>query len=304
MNVALMGSVSSSWYALDALVRGGVEITGVLGVDESRARHVSDYRCLRERAGDAGIPFHSFAKVSEPDVEKFLLNRAPDLLWVIGLSQLVPDRLMAIARIGGVGFHPTMLPEGRGRAPVAWTILRGARAAANLFFLTDEPDAGDIIIQREVPVRPDDYSEDLIERTNRVLADAVLELAPRIRAGDVPRTPQDHSKASYYPKRIPADGLIDWAESTDGVYRLIRAAGRPYPGAFTHHQQQRLTVWRGRPSEAYAAGGSGKPGTVLSVSSSAGIAVATGDGAILMTDVEPESGDQASAVLEVGALLS
>ncbi|MCH7721134.1 MAG: methionyl-tRNA formyltransferase [Planctomycetes bacterium] len=304
MNVALMGSVSSSWYALDALIRGEVEVTGVLGVDESRAEHVSDYRSLRERGGDAGIPFHSFVKVSEPGVEAFLMDHAPDLLWVIGLSQLVPDRLMAIARIGGVGFHPTMLPEGRGRAPVAWTILRGARAAANLFFLTDEPDGGDIIIQREVPVLPDDYSEDLIERTNRVLADAILELAPRICAGDVPRTPQDHSKASYYPKRTPADGLIDWAESTEAIYRLIRAAGRPYRGAFTRHQQQRLTVWRGRPSEACAAGGSGRPGSVLSVSRSTGIAVATGDGAILMTEVEAESGDEASDVLQVGALLS
>ena len=304
MNIALIGSVSSSWYALDALVRGQVEVTGVLGVDESRARQVSDYRSLRERADDTGIPFHSFVKVSEPGVEKFLTDHAPDLLWVIGLSQLVPDRLTAIARIGSVGFHPTMLPEGRGRAPVAWTILHGARAAANLFFLNDEPDAGDIIIQREVPVRPDDYSEDLIERTNRVLADAIIELAPRIRAGDVPRTPQDHSKATYYAKRTPADGRIDWADSTDGIYRLIRAAGRPYPGAFTHYQQQRLTVWRGRPSEACAGGGSAKPGTVLSVSGSIGIAVATGDGAILMTDVEPESDNQASDVLEVGALLS
>ena len=304
MNVALMGSVSSSWYALDALIRGGVEVTGVLGVDESRAEQVSDYRSLRQRAVDAHIPFHSFVKVSETAVETFLTDHAPDLLWVIGLSQLVPDRLMAIARVGSVGFHPTMLPEGRGRAPVAWTILNGARAAANLFFLTDEPDAGDIIIQREVLVGPDDYSEDLIERTNRVLAEAIIELAPRIRAGDIPCTPQDHSKATYYAKRTPADGLIDWADSTDAVYRLIRAAGRPYPGAFTHHQQQKLTVWRGRPREARVANGSGKPGAVVSVSSSTGVTVATGDGAILMTDVEPESGGQIVDLLEVGARLS
>ena len=130
MNVALMGSVSSSWHALDALIRGGVEVTGVLGVDESHAERISDYRSLRDRAAQARVPFHSFVKVSEPDVESFLKAHAPDLLWVIGLSQLVPQRLIDIAPAGGVGFHPTMLPEGRGRAPVAWTILRGARAAA------------------------------------------------------------------------------------------------------------------------------------------------------------------------------
>ncbi len=116
MNVALIGSVSSSYYSLDALIRAGVEITGVLGLDESLASTVSDFRSLEELATQAGIPFESFVKISEPHVERFLHEHAPDLLWVIGLSQLVPDRLIRIARHGGIGFHPTMLPEGRGRA--------------------------------------------------------------------------------------------------------------------------------------------------------------------------------------------
>lgn len=304
MNVALMGSVSSSWHTLDALLRGGVEVTGVLGVDESQAARISDYRSLRELAVDGGIPFHPFIKVSEPAVEAFLKAHAPDLLWVIGLSQLVPERLIRIARVGGVGFHPTMLPEGRGRAPVAWTILLGARAAANLFFLSDEPDAGDIIVQREVPLLPDDYSEDLIHRTNLVLAEAIMELAPRIRAGDLPRRPQDHSKATYYPKRTPADGLIDWSTTTDQVYRLIRAAGRPYPGAFTQYRQHKLIVWRGKPDCAAEVPDDAGPGCVLDINEANGILVATGDGTIRLTEVEVEAGGRAIDILEPGATLS
>lgn len=304
MNVALMGSVSSSWHALDALIRGGVDVTSVLGVDESRAERISDYRSLRELALKAGIPFHSFVKVSEPRVEAFLEAHAPDLLWVIGLSQMVPERLIKLARFGGVGFHPTMLPEGRGRAPVAWTILRGARAAANLFFLSDEPDAGDIIVQREVPVLPDDYSEDLIHRTNLVLAEATLELAPQIRAGNIPRTPQDHSKATYYPKRTPADGLIDWAATTDQIYRLIRAAGRPYPGAFTHYKQRKLTVWRGQPGQMPAGAGATEPGYIAAIDKASGALVATGDGSIWMTEIELEGHDPARHILEIGTRLS
>jgi methionyl-tRNA formyltransferase len=304
MNVVLMGSVSSSWYTLDALIRGDVEVTGVLGVDEARAQRISDYRSLRELAVGAGIPFHSFAKVSEPEVQTFLESHAPDLLWVIGLSQLVPERLIKVARHGGIGFHPTMLPEGRGRAPVAWTILLGARAAVNLFFLTNEPDAGDIIVQREVPVLPDDYSEDLIHRTNLVLRDLTLELAPRIKAGDLPRTPQDHGRATHYPKRTPADGLIDWATTTDQVYRLIRAAGRPYPGAFTQCGSRKLIIWRGKPAAPSKAVGTAEPGSVLAVKEPDGILVATGDGAIWMIEIEVEGGGQASQLLEVGTKLS
>lgn len=304
MNVTLIGSVSSSWYALDALIRGGVEVAGVLGVDESQAGRISDYRSLRQLAAGAGIPFHSFVKVSEPDVQVLLKAHTPDLLWVIGLSQLVPQRLIKIARAGGVGFHPTMLPEGRGRAPVAWTILLGARAAANLFFLTDEPDAGDIIVQREVPVLPNDYSEDLIHRTNLVLAEAILELAPRLRLGDIPRTPQDQSKATYYAKRTPADGLIDWSATTEKVYRLIRAAGRPYPGAFTHCKRRKLTVWRGIPAEIPDETRAAQPGCVLTLTDTGQVLVATGDGAIRLTEVEVEGGGSVADILEVGARLS
>lgn len=300
MNVALMGSVSSSWHALEALIRGGVEVTAVLGVEESQAPKISDYRSLRELAAAAGIPFHAFVKVSQPDVESFLRPHASDLLWVIGLSQLLPNRLLEIAGVGGVGFHPTMLPEGRGRAPVAWTILLGARAAVSLFFLTDEPDAGDIITQREVPVLPDDYSEDLIHRTNLVLADVVAELAPAIRCGRLPRRPQDHSKATYYEKRAPADGLIDWSTPTDGIYRLIRAASRPYPGAFTRWADRKLIVWRGRPAEPDEVAEDCDAGCVLTVDQQKGILVGTGDGGFWMTEVKVPGGGIAHQIVEVG----
>jgi methionyl-tRNA formyltransferase len=302
MNVALIGSVSSSWFALDALIRTGVEITAVCGLDESRAERISDYRSLRPLAERAGIPYLPFVKVGAPEVEAFLRGHRPDLLWVIGLSQLIPDRLVRIARHGGVGFHPTMLPKGRGRAPVAWTILRNERAAANLFFLADEPDAGDIIIQREVPVLPDDYSEDLIQRTNEVLADAIIEIAPLIKSGNLPRIPQDHSKATHYKKRTPADGLVDWSQSTEQIYRLIRAAGRPYPGAFSFAGSAKVTIWRARPAGAshLPARKSPRPGEIIDVDRHKGVLTATADGGLWLTEIQVEGGE----ALEVGTILA
>ncbi|UCE62438.1 MAG: hypothetical protein JSU63_09995, partial [Phycisphaerales bacterium] len=63
-----------------------------------------------------------------------------------------------------------------------------------------------------------------------------------------PRTPQNHNEATYYPKRTPADGLIDWLQPTDAIYRLIRAVGRPYPGAFSFCEGTKVTIWRGQPA--------------------------------------------------------
>lgn len=289
MNVALIGSVSSSYTALEALVASGVEITAVLGLDESQAESTCDYRALGEVAARAGLPFQPFIKVADPLVEQFLGAHPPDLLWVIGLSQLVPDRLIEMARQGGIGFHPTMLPEGRGRAPVAWTILLGRRAAVNLFFLTEEPDAGDLIVQREVPVLPDDYSEDLIRRTNDALREVILELAPRIKEGNLPRSPQDHRQATYYKKRTAADGRIDFAEPTAQVYRLVRAAGRPYHGAFSYASRDKVIVWRAVPArleEIPPSQMAAIPGTIVRVDPGRGALVRTGDGGLWLTETE------------------
>ncbi len=301
-SIALIGSVSSSWHALDALIRNRANVTCVLGVDDSEANRISDFRSLRTLATNASIPFQSFVKVSDSPVEPFLRSHTPDMLWVIGLSQLVPDRLISIAPMGGVGFHPTMLPEGRGRAPVAWTILKNARAAANLFFLTDQPDAGDIIVQREVPVLPDDYSEDLIQRTNEVLAAAIQELAPQLNAGVVPRTPQDHSKATFYPKRTPADGVIDWSRPAGEIYRLIRAAGRPYPGAFSHSGGKKLTIWRARPDSTHPIVNS-IPGTVLEIDDNKNVLIAAGDDAVRLTEFEIEGCTDPLDALKIGETL-
>jgi len=306
MNLALIGSVSSSQAVLDALIRSGVEITCVLGLDAALADRVSDYRDLRPLAEQAGIPFRAFTKVDAPEVAAFLEQHRPDMLWVIGLSQLVPRPLVELAPQGGVGFHPTPLPKGRGRAPVAWTILLDQPAAASLFYLADEPDAGDIIMQRPVPVLPDDYSEDLIARTNQVLAAMVCELAPRIISGDVPRTPQDHSQATHYPKRTPDDGLIRWDRPADQIYKLIRAAGRPYPGAFAYVRGEKIIVWRGRPAspDAVPKPGQAGPGVVLATDRDAGALVATGEGAIWLTEVQLAAQAPAGSLLGVGEVLT
>jgi len=301
LNVALLGSVSSSRHALAALIDSHVHVTAVLGLDPGRGENVADFHDLAPLALRAGLPYLSFVKVTEPQVEQFLRDHRPDLLWVIGISQLVPQRLIDVAGAGAVGFHPTMLPRGRGRAPVAWTILLGERAAVSLFYLTEEADRGDIIAQREVPVMPGDYSQDLIDRTNEVLADVIRELAPSIKSGVLPRFPQDERRATYYKKRTAADGLICWTDSAEKIERLIRAASRPYPGAFAYWGAVKVTCWRGHvlsladtPAPAHS------PGEVVAVTENRSIIIATGNGCLEITELDGENVDQ----LPVGARLT
>ena len=293
MNVALIGSVSSSAATLRGMIRRGLAVAGVCGLHERHAAGVSDFHDLRPLAEAAGAPFVAFDKVSEPAVTAFLKGLRPDWLFVVGISQLVPAEIRQLARLGAIGFHPTPLPEGRGRAPVAWTILLQKQAAANLFFLTDAADAGDIIAQRLVPVQPNDYAADLIDRTNVVLEDMVADLAPAFASGNVPRTPQDHSRATYYQRKRAEDGRIDWNRPVDEVYRLVRAVSRPYPGAFTFRAEQgrrKIVVWR---AQAFEGGPVGGPaGGIVEVRGS-GPVVQAASGRLLLTDIENEGGEPA-----------
>ncbi len=285
MNAVLMGSVSSSVAALRGMLRGGLEIAGVLGLHNRHADRVSDYHDLEPIARQARIAYCAFDKVTDPQVYTFLRGRPFDWLFVIGLSQLIPKDIRNMPTAGAIGFHPTLLPEGRGRAPVAWTILLQRPAAANLFFLTDEPDAGDIIEQRPVPVLPDDYAADLIARTNDVLEQMFADLSPAFVSGQVPRVPQDPAKATYYARRRPEDGLINWSQPVEDIYRLIRAVSRPYPGAFTFVNGRKLIIWRAEPVDNNTI--SEKPGSVLDVRAGRPV-VQTGRGLLLLTNMECE----------------
>ncbi|GJM24812.1 MAG: methionyl-tRNA formyltransferase [Phycisphaerae bacterium] len=302
MKAALIGSVSSSWHTLRGLVRGGVEVTGVLGLDESHEQRVSDFRSMRALAGEHGIPYCPFDKIAEPKAIEFLRAHPADLLFVVGLSQIAPAEVIETASAGAVGFHPTPLPRGRGRAPVVWTILLQEQAAANFFYLTDQADAGDIIMQHPVEVKTTDYAQDLIDRTNEALEKMVLELAPAIQDGTLPRTPQDHSRATWYGKRGPDDGRIDWSQSAEQIHRLIRAASRPYPGAFTHDGRERRIVWRAElhTDDDYR----GTVGQVQRIDQKRGVLVQCGDGLLWLTEIESEGGEPvAPATFRVGSKL-
>ncbi len=288
MRVALIGSVSSSWHAVRGLLDGGVEVCGVLGLAPAHAAGVSDYRDLAPLAAEHDLPYCPFHKVTDPEVAAFLDRQTPDLLLVIGLSQIVPDDLLARTPHGGIGFHPTLLPEGRGRAPVAWTILLNQPAAVNLFYLTADADAGDLIAQVPVPVQPDDTAQSLITRTNEVLEGTLASLGPALRKGKLPRIPQDPRRATWYGARRPEDGRIDWREPAMQIDRLVRAAGHPYPGAFTHDRGQKRIIWR---SEIVPGGRwHGTLGQVLEVDPVRGVLVQCGSGHLRLIEVSGPDG--------------
>jgi methionyl-tRNA formyltransferase len=220
----------------------------------------------------------------------------PELVFVVGWSQIIHDPFIALASEGVFGMHPTLLPRHRGRAPIPWAILTGlARTGVTLFEIVDAtPDSGSIIGQVTLDVAPDETATTLFARIADAHVELTRELLPQLLARMAPRIPQDLSRASSWPRRTPADGIIDWETRAPYLYDWVRAQTRPYPGAFTFLGDEKVIVWSARPVELADAA---PAGTVVEVGP-AGPVVACGEGALVLEEIQMSAGE-----LVVGARL-
>jgi methionyl-tRNA formyltransferase len=158
-----------------------------------------------------------------------------------------------------------------------------------------QPDAGDIIAQREVPIAFEDTALTLFDKIARAAVELFHDTFPLIKAGTAPRLPQDPAQATYFGGRTPDDGRIDWARPALGLYNLVRAVTMPYPGAFTSVRGQKLYVWSAR-FLADRAGGGGPPGTIVGLQNG-GCLVACGVGHLLLTQVQVEGDEVISGTM-------
>jgi methionyl-tRNA formyltransferase len=277
MKVAFVGTVESSRVALRASMNGGFPPALVVTLPpELRDRH-SDYADITPLAREAEAELVLAANVNAEDVVRAVVEAEPEVTLVVGWSQICRLPLMSAARIGTVGFHPSLLPGMRGRAVIPWTILTAvAETGSTLFWIEEGLDSGDILLQRRFPVPEDATARWLYDRHLTELATLVPEALRMLAVGDRPRRPQNQSDASWCARRTADDGRIDWRASAADVLRLIRAVGNPYPGAFTEDGASRLFIDAAEPIEGPARF-IGFPGQVQQVNA-ASFAVLCGDG--------------------------
>ena len=209
-----VGAVEEGRRCLEAMLAAGEPFVGIVTLTESATRTTSGAVPFDDLAAPRGIPLLKVENLNAPANVEQVRALAPDLILVIGWTRLLSADLLAIPKFGCVGFHASLLPRYRGRAPVNWAIIRGESETGNtMFFLDDGVDTGDIIAQRRIPI---DY-EDTCATLYRKVADSAIgmleESLPLLKQGLALAAPQDHSLATVMPKRRPEDGVIDWSRS-------------------------------------------------------------------------------------------
>jgi methionyl-tRNA formyltransferase len=276
---------------LEAAAGAGAEIVGVVTlpgpVDPARSGQCA-FDDVARRLDAALIESRD---INALETLNELRRLDPELVFVVGWSQLVHDPFIALASVGVFGMHPTLLPRHRGRAPIPWAILSGlARTGVTLFEIVDETaDSGEIVGQVVVDIAPDETATTLFARVADAHVELIRELVPQLMAGTAPRAPQDPSRASSWPRRTPADGIIDWETRARYLYDWVRAQTRPYPGAFTFLGDEKVVVWGARPVELAE---TAPAGTVVEVSPE-GPVVACGEGGLVLEEIETDAGELA-----------
>jgi methionyl-tRNA formyltransferase len=271
---------------LEAASESGAEVVGVVTLPGPIDANRSGQCAFNEVATRLGAVLHETRDVNSDETLDAISALRPELIFVVGWSQLVRDEFISLVRggIGVFGMHPTLLPRHRGRAPIPWAILTGlARTGVTLFEIFDAtPDSGLIVGQRVVGIAPDETATTLFGKISNAHVALIRECVPKLRLGTAPRFPQDEQRASTWPKRRPVDGIIDWETRAPYLYDWVRAQTRPYPGAFTWFGTDRIVVWRARTVDVHI----DAPAGMIVSERPEGMIVACGEGGLLLEEVE------------------
>jgi methionyl-tRNA formyltransferase len=250
---------------------------------KGRGRHVAAPP-VAEVARELGIPVLQPARLKSPDVVAQLTQLAPEAIVTVAYGKIIPREILDLPPLGCINLHPSLLPKYRGASPIPRAIQAGEPVTGvTIMYQSDALDAGDIILQREVPIDPTDTAQTLEHRLARIGADALIEALTVIAAGQAPRRAQDHAAATYVGKLTKEDGRIDWAAPAAALANFVRAMD-PWPSAYTTHRGRLVKIWKA--GERHGVGAA--PGSIVELRPGEGFVVSTGSGGLLVAEVQPE----------------
>jgi methionyl-tRNA formyltransferase len=167
----------------------------------------------------------------------------PDFVFSFYYRYMLDKAWLALPRLGALNIHGSLLPQYRGRAPVHWAIIHGeTTTGASLHYMVEKPDAGALVDQEAVPILENDTALQVSLKVADAAQAVLRRSLPRLIAGTAASMPLDLKKGSYFGRRTPEDGRIDWRRGARAIHDLVRAVSPPFPGAFTEINGCRLGV--------------------------------------------------------------
>ena len=247
---------------------------------------------------DFQIPFF-VGNPREGKATEFIDRIDCDVLLSVNYLFIVERDVIRLPRRYAINLHGSLLPKYRGRTPHVWAIINGEKETGiTAHLMEEEVDKGAIVHQVKIQIEPEDTGADILRKFNKEYPLIIDKVLNDIENHELELTPQDNTQASYVGKRTPADGRINWDWDKERIYNWIRAQAKPYPGAFTFLEKEKITIHKAS-FENIRCVETQENGTVLGVNQKH-ILVKTLDGVLRLEEFEFEN----SALLKEGMKLN
>jgi methionyl-tRNA formyltransferase/peptidoglycan/xylan/chitin deacetylase (PgdA/CDA1 family) len=235
------------------------------------------------------IPLYHCKSYSLKSIEdfNFFKNNNFDIVLLGGWQRLIPENILNTLNYGVIGQHGSseMLPRGRGRSPINWSIIENRkRIVWNIFYITPGIDDGNIIDNKIIDINEYDTCKTIYYKISIIMKQMYLENIPKILNNQV-KISKQIGEPTYYKKRCYEDGLIDWEQSINEIYNLVRAVTKPYPGAFTYNGFSKINIWKVQPFDKNILYNSAKNGEVVEIFDNSFL-VNCCDGTLLITEYD------------------
>jgi methionyl-tRNA formyltransferase len=303
MRILFMGTPQFAVPSLSLLLEQGHEVVAVVTQPDrpkGRKRELAPSP-VKAFALEYGLQVLQPEKLRSPEGVAEVMAIAPDLIVTAAYGQILPKSVLELPRLGCINVHGSLLPRYRGGAPIQRSIINGeAVTGVTLMYMAEGLDTGDMIAKVEVPITDEDTAGSMFDKLSDAGSKLLLEWLPRIAEGSVTRESQADGEATYAPNLTREDEKLDWGQTSRQLFNRVRGLN-PMAGGFTYLDGEVFKVWgcripQGsdtimRPEWAGLVAGS-----VLE-SGNFGIRVRTGDGSIVLTEVQP-AGKKALAATE------
>lgn len=308
MKVVFMGTPDFAVPVLEALIKNHNVVAVVSQPDKPKGRGKKLQPTPVKAVAEANnIPVYQPERIKDDEFIDFLETIEADIYVVVAYGQLLSQRILDIPKYGCVNVHGSLLPKYRGAAPIQWSIINGEeKTGVTIMYMVRKCDAGDMILKREIEIAPEDTYETLHDKMAPVGAEALIDALNLIEKGEVKAEKQDNSLSCYASMITKDMGIIDWSKSSKEIKNKIRGFN-PVPAAYTKYGDDVLKIFKADIVEGYE---NGEIGEILVVDKKHGFTVKTGDGAIMITEIQAKGGKRMNCAdymrghqIEVGKIL-
>ncbi|MGB2769379.1 MAG: methionyl-tRNA formyltransferase [Candidatus Zixiibacteriota bacterium] len=287
MRLIFMGSPEFAIPSLEKLTQSRHEMVGVVTVPDKpkgRGQKLSESP-VKMFAREHDLKILTPGNLKDEGFVQTLRELSPDLMVVVAF-RILPEVVFIIPPKGTINLHASLLPKYRGAAPINWAIMNGeTKSGLTTFYIKKRVDTGNMIMQREVEIHPEESFGEVHDRMAQIGAEVLLETVDLIEGGEAKATKQEDSLATPAPKITPEHCRIDWSGEAVDIKNQIRGLA-PSPGAFALFRGKILKVFKTQLIESTSS--SGNPGEVVESEQKEGLWVGTGRGKLNLLEVQPE----------------